>query len=948
MGIRAQSGAQWSALNSIRGALELSSRLQVQEKVFIHTDNNAYFVGDTLWYKAYVVRADNLHFTDMSRILYVELLNPDGLLVERQQIIVSDKGYSNGNFHITDSLYSGYYELRAYTRWMLNFNVSEKRHSRDDDRFFYSYAMADDFFRTWDGLYSRVFPVYAKPEKEGNYETRAMYNRPKERLSPIPKPELNVSFYPEGGHLVMGVPNRVAFEVTDQYGAAVDIAGTVKVGETTSVAVKTVYQGRGAFWITPADSKMKAYFTWNGKEYDFNLPEVEESGVALTLADGQARLVARGLPANREYGLSIICRGALQHFQPLTFASSDTISVALPSLPTGVNDITVFDDAGQILADRLFFVNNHDYDGDTIVVSMFSQVVDSSLSAPNYSLSTITYQPYERVDLSLEYAAAEVPMLLSVSVRDAGTDADSYDDGNIMTDLLLSSELKGFVANPAYYFENDNQERVDALDLLMMVQGWRKYDWHTLADTSGVKLRYLPEETMTIEGGVYKMYGFDEVIPEEISEWAIGKGFLKYKNPEDPPEDAPAKGPSSGITLGGQQGDKDTLSTDEIYKDDKNNKDIYDRIDFTDLDLTDLKSGVNHGPLKKEVYIEAELFMGDSFVGATQMTKNGGRFIFELPPFYGVSVLNMKAYTQKDSVKMNMTSRKDKHIFDESYFPDFYVKRDLFYPIFASKYNYYQINQPQIIAPEIEEMPGTLSMEADVHQLRNVNVKGKRRRSRHGIDFSKPAFVRDAYALYNDMTDYGLSWGQYNLRVFPLRAVRFLFGNMNSYTTYNIAARHQDFVFYRNFQEPTLHPKILMGRTNVSLRDDLRLKRLQYIRIFSDFELRNDDVHLDRNTYMADVTVDFVSIPDDGKQITYRDRHIMLPGFNLPVRFYHRDYSNAVPTEPTDYRRTLYWNPNACTDAEGKLTISFFNNSKQTRIKITAAGITGDGRLVRY
>ena len=104
------------SLDVLRQALEQSSVTQVQEKVYLHTDNTCYFVGDTLWYKAYVVRADNMHPTDMSRILYVELLSPDGLVVERQNIIVSPDGYGDGNFVLKDSLYSGYYELRAYTR----------------------------------------------------------------------------------------------------------------------------------------------------------------------------------------------------------------------------------------------------------------------------------------------------------------------------------------------------------------------------------------------------------------------------------------------------------------------------------------------------------------------------------------------------------------------------------------------------------------------------------------------------------------------------------------------------------------------------------------------------------------------------------------------------------------------------------------------------------------
>ena len=100
---------------------ELFNQTIVQEKVYLHLDNNCYFAGDTIWYKAYVVRADDHRPTDMSRILYVELLNEQGYLVERQQLVVDYEGQANGQFALNDSAWAGYYEVRAYTKWMLNF-----------------------------------------------------------------------------------------------------------------------------------------------------------------------------------------------------------------------------------------------------------------------------------------------------------------------------------------------------------------------------------------------------------------------------------------------------------------------------------------------------------------------------------------------------------------------------------------------------------------------------------------------------------------------------------------------------------------------------------------------------------------------------------------------------------------------------------------------------------
>jgi uncharacterized protein YfaS (alpha-2-macroglobulin family) len=109
------------ALDSIQTLL---GDAPIQEKIYLHLDNNCYYRGEEIWYKAYVVRADDNSYTDLSRLLYVELVSPDGLLVERQTIKISDVGDGEGSFYLADSLYSGFYELRAYTRWMMNFCVT--------------------------------------------------------------------------------------------------------------------------------------------------------------------------------------------------------------------------------------------------------------------------------------------------------------------------------------------------------------------------------------------------------------------------------------------------------------------------------------------------------------------------------------------------------------------------------------------------------------------------------------------------------------------------------------------------------------------------------------------------------------------------------------------------------------------------------------------------------
>ena len=891
------------SLDDVRRALEQSSVSQVQEKVYIHTDNQCYFVGDTLWYKAYVVRADNLHPTDMSRILYVELLSPDGLLVGRQNIIVAPEGHTCGQFVLRDSLYSGYYELRAYTRWMLNFGVREHPYTKQDSWLFYNRQMAADYYRIWDGLYSRVLPIYSKPETPGDYDARHMYQRPKQRLPKQKKEKLTVTFYPEGGALVQGLQSRVAFDVVNQLGQAVDITGTITAGGQHITDIRTTHNGRGVFIVTPDTKRLSAHFTWHGKQYSFDLPRAEQNGITLTLEGNRVTLQSRGLPTDRQYGLSILCRGALKHFTAIDLTDGMPLTLNLPvdSLPTGVNDLTIFDSDGRILADRLFFCG--------------STSSTPSITPINPISPTHTYDPYAPITVSLQTPAPNTTF--SLSVRDTRTDEPTYNDGNIMTDLLLSSELRGFIAHPAYYFESDDDEHRLHLDLLMMVQGWRKYQWRELADSTR-RMRYQPEMSMTVSGSVYRMLSIPEVERDEILSWPAGIGKVGSATHVDDDENE--------TTSAGEYGAL-TSSNDEL--------------------------GVNHGGLKHEVLVEAELALGKEFVAAVQKTTNGGRFLFQVPPFYGGTFLNLKAYQEKDSLKKAMTSRHDPTIFREDAYADYYVKRDMPFPIFTHEYNYYENHAPDWVPTIEEDSLSELSMENDVHQLGNVNVKGHRRGKR-GIDWKKPAYVYDAYDIYNDLTDYGLSFGKFDMRQFPLQIARFLYGNMGRYRSFNVDGRLDGQTYWRNYNATgnmnADMAKVVRDRDNIrsaeAVFSNLKLSRLMNVRVFSDYEPRNEDSTLVESTYTADATVEMVNIPDNGKQMIHRDRHIYFYGFNLPVQFYQPNYADYHPKKPTDYRRTLYWNPNARSDEEGNFTTTFYNNSKDTRIKISAAGVSPDGSLL--
>ena len=819
--------AKADALDSLQTLLQ--TKVQVQEKVYVQTDNNCYFVGDTLWYKAFVLRADDNKPTNMSKLLYVELLSPDGVVVERQRIVVSNKGVTCGQFALQDSLYSGYYEIRAYTRWMLNFNVTHRDYTLDDKHLFYNNNMAHDFFREWNGLYSRVLPIFSKPKQKGNYDGKYMYGRPKQEVEFVDKPKLKVRFYPEGGTLLEGVQNRVAFDICDNDGQALQISGSLDDG----TKLQPAYMGRGTFLVTP--NGQKATFKWNDKEWTFKLPKSHAEGVALVLDKGEAKWTSRGVSVA---AYAVMCRGKLYLFER---TSSTSASLAMDKLPSGVNELMLLDADAKVLASRLFFVNHDD-------------------KVKNVSVKTdkMEYKPFEPI--SLEVKGAEPKMPLAISVRDARTDDTSFDDGNMMTEMLPCSDLKGFVASPAYYFESNDEAHTKALDNLLMVQGWRRYKRVPI-------LRYRPEVTLTYEGTVNKMLGVDMLTLDDVegldNKVSVAADGIKKA------EDAVSEGAvnMTGESFEASQEESET-SLDDVD---------------SEIEVEGEYLGVNHGTLKKEVLVEAEITKDGMTAGGVQKTINNGRFLFDLPPFYGKAVLFVKAYNEKDSVKKSMEKGVDKHRFDEESYPDFYVKQELFFPVFAHSYSWYQTHQPEWRNLLLDDatLKELSKMEND-HTLSTVKVDAKRR-SRRDVDFSKPAYVIDAYDLYNEATDRGLSWGVPNMGTFPKIACFTVYGNMNRSRDYNIRAFFDDgYVFYQNFRGLLDNVK---NRSNALVFKNLHLKRLDRFRFYTDYEPRNPEDRHTEALNTEDINMMYQLLPYDGTRYTYRDRRYLFDGFAEPEQF---------------------------------------------------------------
>lgn len=472
-----------SLLSYVQNAYQFSQICQ-QEKVYLHFDNTAYFQGDVIWFSAYVVNAAT-QTPAQSKVLYVELLSPNGVVLKQLKLKI-ENGQAHGSLPLVESpteearalrgvmaLPSGFYEVRAYTRTMLNF---------DNDA----------------GVFSRVFPVYEMPEKEGDYSTPTMrrWDNPYDMQRPeAEKPKkLNVTFYPEGGELVMGISNHIAFKAMDAQGQGVAVNGEVSLGnDKEPVAITTIHDGMGHFTLTPTKKHHSAEFTYDGKKYTFRLPEATDKGYALRIDNMQEEQLRGQLTGHAEcsdelLGMMLICRGAIAYFDTISIKKSiATFTIPKKKLPTGVHQLTLFNAAGQIFAQRHLFINNGIESGNVTI-----------------AISGNRHEPFAPVKMDVHTSLPDgtpLPATISLAVRDKQELGTTYTD-NIHSNMLLSSELKGYIHNPGYYFENSDAEHVRALDLLMMTQGWTRYNWAQMTRVEPFYIKHFVEDGLVIDGCV--------------------------------------------------------------------------------------------------------------------------------------------------------------------------------------------------------------------------------------------------------------------------------------------------------------------------------------------------------------------------------------------------------------------------------------------------------------
>ena len=434
--------AQNNNLQNMVSSLNAYSSRHLEEKVFIHTDRSYYLCGQILWFKAYVEDAINNHPLSVSKVVYVELLNKEHDPVMQAKIAIKN-GNGNGSFSLPLTLETGNYELRAYTNWMKN----------------------DSAFR----FFKKIITVVNTTQ---NLDTTIVHNHFK----------YEAQFFPEGGNLVSGLKSIVAFKINDNYGNGVDAQGViVDQSNDTVLHFQPSHFGMGKFGFTPENGKnYHAIISFaDSSSLVKNMPEAYRDGYVMHLEDAGNNLkISVSSSGQNSSGLYLIA----QANQMVVASESAKIengnadfSINKSELNDGVTRITLFNENRQPLCERLYFKR-------PAKKLLINAKADKSI-----------YNKRNPVDISLSTSDESSKMLpgnLSVSVYRLDS-LNEREKGNIFSYLWLTSDLKGYIQNADYYLENDNAETNEALDNLLLTQGWRKFDWDQLANKSS--FTYMPE-----------------------------------------------------------------------------------------------------------------------------------------------------------------------------------------------------------------------------------------------------------------------------------------------------------------------------------------------------------------------------------------------------------------------------------------------------------------------
>ncbi len=492
------------------------------EKIYVQTDKPIYNPSDTVWYKVWMLQGGTLFPTEKSRIVYVDLINEQNYVVESKKYIVNT-GNSNGEFILPKEFQkNGLYRIRAYTRWQKNFGDSayfekvipiwEVKGKIQDDK-----AFVTELNKQGD----KVFVSQNEIQKRKQKETEDKLLR-KEKMQNRAF-DLDLQFLPEGGTLVAGLANKVAFKALSPDGRSVPVEGTILDQDSTEVtSFASEHKGMGAFLLVPERDKRYMARLFNNQI--IALPAVEQQGIKLSvISKPTSDTLALSVNATMDivdnlttFSMLVESRGLLQQNAYTIQMNRSRVIISIPkdSLESGINRFTLFTTNGEPLCERLVYINKKDE------INFDVQAFWESTSATNQML-TLKISP--RIKDNNTQAA------FAISVTNKNSVPFDSIQKTLRSEMLLSSDLKGYIEEPGYYFNHPYDSICKQLDLLMLTHGWSGFSWD---DATKRSFSYHPDTALAVSGRVENLLG-KPVSGRKISLLAQGGRFVADQSISD-------------------------------------------------------------------------------------------------------------------------------------------------------------------------------------------------------------------------------------------------------------------------------------------------------------------------------------------------------------------------------------------------------------------------------
>lgn len=528
------------------------------EKVYLQFDKPYYAAGDDMWFKGYVTIGGKHKLSALSGVLNVELLDDRDSIKQHLKLPLIS-GLTWGDIALSDTLAEGNYRIRAYTNYMLNnggdylFEKSIRIVNVSDNKVFtktgYTFSTQNGEQKVTAIINYTDISGNPYPNKEvkyqvelnskniirgkgitddkGNLSLSFTDNQPAQArqgwittrinlggTEPVIKTvpiratsaDVSVQFFPEGGNFINGIYTKVAFKAVGTDGLGADIKGAVTDDQGNTVATfNTLHLGMGSFQITPLSSKTyTAHITLtDGSTKTIALPKATDDGYVLAIDNTDVnnlvvliRASHNALAQNGNDTLLLVAQaGGNIYYASKGKPGVASFSASVPKsrFPSGIVQFTLFSSKGEPLNERLVFVQNPDL--------------------LNLSVSTgqPTYKPQQKVEIKLNAQNGDkkpVTGSFSVAVVDENkVPVDEADESTILSNLLLTSDLKGYVEKPNYYFTDVNPDTQAALDVLMLTQGYRRFEWKQVLNNNFPAVAHQPERTLQISGQVKTLWG---------------------------------------------------------------------------------------------------------------------------------------------------------------------------------------------------------------------------------------------------------------------------------------------------------------------------------------------------------------------------------------------------------------------------------------------------------